>query len=368
MKNNEKMSIIGWISHQWYYYKWYILVGALVLFVAGVSLVQCIRNEDPDISIIYVADYDLGNTNRDEVKEFIEPFYGDVTGDGKKVMSLVFMSQNDKTTKDRLQTEVMAGEHTLYFLDKTHFEWLMKYNILAPLEDVFGTKPENAINDYGIELKYLDIAEEDGFNDMPRSTIVCLRGNREDGIDYGNSTALYKNNADLFMSLVNYKIEGFKREYVNMALIGDRDLYENCINDMEASLYYISKEREQTTAPLLKYQTYQLKYKEGQHIFDEEQKAAAEEMAKGGKILLLDADAYLYLSEKGMLCDIKSLGIKVPDMADRYGVKITDLSLFKTNGFYYSDDKDNSRIYLCGSADIDGFSARVLGYLYEFKA
>ncbi|MBQ3081597.1 MAG: hypothetical protein IJC49_04010 [Clostridia bacterium] len=368
MEKKEKQSVLGWFSNLWYYHKWHILVGALVLLVLGVSVVQCAKNEKPDISILYVADYDLGNTNRKEVEDFIASYYEDVTGDGRKTLSLVFMGENDKTTKDRLQTEVVAGEHTLYFVDKTNFDWLMKYNILAPLKDVMGEKPENALNDYGIELKYLDLAEVEGFNDMPRDTVVCLRGNREGGIDYGNSTALYKNNVKLFIDLLSYDIEGLVREDINMVMIGDRDLYENCVTDMEASLYYISKQKETMTVPLLRYETLQLKYKEGQHIFGDEEKAKVDALASGGKILLLDEDAYLYLSGKGALCEISALGIELPEKADKYGVMLKDLSLFETNGFYYADDHKNSRVYLCGTADIDGFSARVLGYLYEFKA
>ncbi len=368
MEKSSKKSIGAWFSNLWYYYKWHILVGALVLLVLGISLVQCIKNEKPDASILYVADMDLGNTNRGKVEQFAAEYYGDVTGDGKKVLSIAFMNQNDKTTKDRIQTEVVAGEHTLYFVDKASFEWLSKYDVLAPLAEVLGEKPEGAVSDYGIEIKYLDLAEVEGFNDMPRDTIMCLRGNREGGIDYGNSTELYKNNVDLFRSLAGYEIKDLSREDVNMVMIGDRDLYENCVRDIEQSLYFISKQNEQSTVPILRYSTLQLQYKEGQHIFGEEEQARVEEMAKGGKILLLDEDVYLYLSGKGLLKEIKSLGIELPEKADKFGVMMKDLSLFKTNGFYYTDDHENSRVYLCGTSDIEGFSARVLGYLYEFKA
>lgn len=368
MEKSNKYGIGAWFSNLWYYHKWHILVGALVLLVLGISLVQCIKNEKPDVSILYVADMDLGNSNRTKVEQFAAGYYEDVTGDGKKVLSLAFMNQNDKNTKDRIQTEVVAGEHTLYFVDKASFEWLSKYKVLAPLEDILGAKPENAFSDYGIEIKYLDLAEVEGFNDMPRDTIMCLRGNREGGIDYGNSTELYANNVKLFCALAGYKQEGLQRGDVNMLMIGDRDLYENCVRDIEQSLYFISKQNETQTVPILKYSTLQLKYKEGQHVFGDAEKAEVEAMARGGKILLLDEDVYLYLSGKGLLKEIKELGIELPEKADRYGVMMKDLSLFKTNGFYYTDDHENSRVYLCGTADIDGFSARVLGYLYEFKA
>jgi len=368
MEKSNKNGMISWFSNLWYYYKWHILVGALVLLVLGISLVQCIKNEKPDVSILYVADMDLGNSNRDKVEQLVSAYYEDVTGDGKKILSLAFMNQNDKNTKDRIQTEVIAGEHTLYFVDRASFDWLSKYNVLAPLKDVLGERPENALNDYGIEIKYLDLAEAEGFNDMPRDTIMCLRGNREGGIDYGNSTALYKNNVDLFRALAGYEVEGLERAEVDMMMIGDRDLYANCVRDIEQSLYYISKQNEQTTVPILNYSTIQLQYKEGQHVLGDKEKAEIEAAAKGGKILLLDEDVYLYLSNMGLLKEIKELGIELPEKADRYGVMMKDLSLFKTNGFYYTDDHENSRVYLCGTADIDGFSARVLGYLYKFKA
>lgn len=368
MEKTENKGIASWFSNLWYYYKWHILVGALIALVLGVSLVQCIKNEKPDVSILYVADMDLGGSNRQKVEQLVFSYCKDVTGDGKQTMSLAFMNKNDKNTKDRIQTEVIAGEHTLYFVDEASFEWLVKYNVLAPLKDVLGYLPENALNEYGIQIKYLDVAEAEGFNDMPRDTIMCLRGNRDGGIDYGNSSELYKNNVDLFRALAGYEVEGLTREDVEIVMIGDRDLYDNAVSDMEASLYYISKQKETNTIPILKYQTLQLKYKEGQHIFGEEEQAETDALATGGRILLLDEDVYLYLSQKGALCEISTLGIELPERADKYGVMLKDLSLFKTNGFYYADDHENSRVYLCGTADIKGFSARVLGYLYEFKA
>lgn len=364
-----KTKIASFFSNLWYYHKWHILVGALVLIVLAVTITQCMQKDDPDVSILFVGETDIGKAAREGLKAEFKDYYDDVNGDGNKTLSVTFMGSNDQDTKERLQIEVVAGEHYIYFLSKEYFEWLLPYKVLAPLEDVLGELPEGAVNEYGIELKYLDLAEAAGFNDMPRDTIVCLRANAEDGaFDYGASTALYKNNVDFFIDLVKYEKSGFVRETVQMATVGDRNLYENCISDIEHSIYYISKQNETSVAPLLEYDFLQLKYKNGEHIFGDEEKRQTEEIAVGNKLLLLDVDAYEYLAAEGLLLDIQAAFEALPDGAEQYGIMLNTLSLFKTNGFYFADDRTDSRIYLCASADADGYTVRLLEYLYKFKA
>lgn len=364
-----KTKIASFFSNLWYYHKWHILVGALVLIVLAVTVTQCMQRDDPDVSILFVGDMDIGKAAREGLKAEFKDYYNDVNGDGNNTLAITYMGNNDKDTKERLQIEVVAGEHYVYFLSKQYFEWLLPYKVLAPLEDVLGVVPEGAVNEYGIELKYLDLAEAAGFNDMPRDTVVCLRANAEDGaFDYGASTALYKNNVDFFIKLVKYEKSGFSRETVQMATVGDRNLYENCISDIEHSIYYISKQNETTVAPLLEYDFLQLKYKNGEHIFGDEEKRQTEEIAAGNKLLLLDVDAYEHLAAKGLLLDIQATLDGLPDGAEQYGIMLNTLPLFKTNGFYFADDRANSRIYLCASADADGYTLRLLEYLYKFKA
>ncbi len=364
-----KSKTTSFFSNLWYYHKWHILVGALVLLVLAVTVTQCIKKDEPDVCILYVGDMDIGKTGRESVKATFADYYGDVTGDGNKSLIITFMGEKDKDTKERLQIEVVAGDHSIYFLNKEYFEWLQPYKVLAPLEDVLGVMPEGAVNEYGIELKYLDIAEKDGFNAMPRDTVVCLRANAEDGaFDYNSATPFYKNNVDFFIKLIQYKEEGFTRENVQMTMIGDRNLYENCISDIEHSLYYIAKQNDPKKAPLLDYGFLQLKYKEGQHIFGDEEKQKTEEMARGNKLLLLDVDAYTYLSNKGLLLDVNTVNADLPDGGEQYGIQLSKLPLFKVNGFYFADDRENSRIYLCASKDAEGYTVSLLKYLYEFKA
>lgn len=364
-----KTKIASFFSNLWYYHKWHILVGALVLIVLAVTVTQCLQNDDPDVSILFVGDTDIGKSGRNGMKAEFKDFYVDVNGDGEKTLALTYMGNNDADTKERLQIEVVAGEHYIYFLSKEYFEWLLPYKVLAPLEDVLGELPEGAVNEYGIELKYLDLAEAAGFNDMPRDTVVCLRANAEDGaFDYGASTALYKNNVDFFIKLIKYEKSGFTRETVNMTTIGDRNLYENCVSDIEHSIYYISKQNDASVAPMLEYDFMQLLYKNGEHIFGDEEKQQAEELVRGNKLLLLDSDVYGYLAEKGLLLDIQAAFEALPDGAEQYGIMLKTLPLFKTNGFYFADDRENSRIYLCASADADGYTVRLLEYLYKFKA
>ncbi len=367
-----KSKVSSFFSNLWYYHKWHILFGAFILLVVAVTVAQCAGNTDPDVGIVYVGDFDIGNSNREAVQKDFADLYRDVNGDGEKNIDIAFMSQNDEKTRGRLQTEVVAGEHYIFFVDGDSFDWLLSHKVLAPLKAVLGEEPENSIEGHGIKLKYLDIAEEKGFDNMPRNTVVCLRANGTDGAySYDGAPELYKNCADFFKGLLSHKKEGLVRETVHMALIGDRDLYDNAVNYMEESLYYIARQNDPNTVPVLEYESMQLKYRDGQHIFTDAEKKAAEDMAKGGKILLLDSDVYTYLAEKGLLLDVSSVAAGLGNEAEQYGVLLYKLDIHEANGFYYADDwteKTGRRIYLCASADAGSYTVELLKYMYDFKS
>lgn len=365
----SKDKLSSFFSNVWYYHKWKILVGALAILTLAVTVTQCAKRDDPDISILYVGDMDIGKSGRQGIKTQCSDYYTDANGDGEKNIALTFMGEKDKDTKERLQIEVLSGDHSIYVLNKTYFDFLLPYKIFAPLKDVLGELPEGAVNEYGIELKYLDIAETEGFNTMPRNSIVCIRANAENGVfDYANTTPVYKNNADFFIKMCKYDKEGFRRETVQMALIGDRNLYANCVSDIEHSLYYVGVQSNPNVAPMLDYDYLQLSYKEGQHVFGSAEKQKAEALASGNKLLLLDTDVYTYLSEQGLLLDVKALNLNTTVVPDQYGIMLKDLSIFKMNGFYFADDHKDSRIYLCASKNASDYTVEILKYLYEFKA
>ncbi len=363
----------SFMSNLWFYHKWHILVGVLVLLTLGVATVQCATKEEPDVNILFIGDRDPGD--RDVINEELKQYYEDANGDGKKVLSLAFMGITDEQTMGRLQTEVVAGDHVIYILDPDYYQKLLKYNVLAPLQEVLGFVPEGALDKYGVPIKYLDLYTLEGFNKMPMNSVLCIRGTNGDAVNYKESSDGYKNNIKLFTKLVNYKNDKLIHTQINLGKITANTVTQSCIYSMEESVYYVARLNDADMMPYLSFEEYGLHTAEGKPVFGDNEKEKALELAKGNKILLLDETVYTYLAENGALKDIS--GIYKGNGGEQFGVLLNGkepgengekyLAMSGLVGFCYIDTAKNPTVYVCATADIEGDNATVFEYLLNYK-
>ncbi len=355
------------LSHIWFYYKWYILVGALVLLVVTLATVQCATKETPDVNILYIGNYDAGD--RDDINDAIKQYYGDVDGDGKKVLSLAFMPSGDEQTLSRLQTEVVAGEHVIYILDRDYYDKLLSYNVLSPLKDVLGEAPKGALDDYGVPLKYLDLSAMSAFRKMPRNCVLCIRNKESSLVDYKDSSARYENNVKLFKALVNMDLGGLDTPQIDFAKLTANTFTRNGVFAIEESMFAICKQQTNVFAPVIGFEEYGLHKDEGITVFEETEMKKADELAVGNKILFLDKIAYEYLSAKGMLYDISGLevALKEDEKPESYGVLLEKLPLSVWSGFSAIDSEEKPTVYICATAGIEGRTLEVFKYLLSYK-
>lgn len=361
-KVENKMGFKAKLENIWFYHKWHILVGALVILFLSIATVQCATSDTPDITILYIGDLDIGD-DRYDIKDRFGDSIKDVNDDGKTYISLTFMGTADSLTPNRFQTEVVVGDHIIYIASPEYFEKLVTKGVLAPLKEVLGYLPDNAVDGYGVALRYLDIAETDGFDDMTRNSILCIRGNDGGGIDYEGGSKYYRNNVDLFRALFAYK-DSAEHTTVKLGYIGDQTMLEAGINKLEYSIYGISRAENQDYVPLLEFEQYQLKNYNGDvRMFTDEDKAAAEAMAAENGLLLLDKEVYEYLRDNGLLISLKDLGIRLTEDKEEYGLKLANLDIKEAQGFSAIYDS----MYLCGGIGTEGYTAEVLKYLRDCK-
>ncbi len=361
--------IKSFFSNLWFYYKWYILVGSLILLTVVLATVQCVTKIEPDVNILYIGDYDVGD--RDVINEQLMQYYEDIDGDGQKNLSLAFMGIADEQTKSRLQTEVIAGDHVIYILDPAHYQYLLKYDVLASLQEVLGFVPEGALDKYGVPIKYLDLSTLPGFDKMPLNSVLCIRGTNGGKINYKEASENYKNNVKLFKALAAYKGESLRHTEITLAKITTNTMTQNGIYALEESMYYVTRLNDIKHLPYLAFTEYGLHTAEGEPVFGDNEKEKALELATGNKILLLDKVAYDFLSEKGALKDITEIYGK----GEQYGVLLNEknddnkklLALSGLLGFNYIDTAKNPTVYICATADIEGDAAEVFAYLLNYK-
>lgn len=359
---NKIQGVKSFFSNIWYHYKWHILIGLMMLVAVVVATAQCVAKDEPDVTILFIGNADIGE-DRNAIMADFGHVVRDVDGDGQKALSFAYFGLTDSATSSRFQTEVVAGDHHIYIVNDDYYKKLVGNGVLASLESVLGYVPEGAMEDgYGIRIKYLHIGETDGFDMIERNSIICLRTNSSLGANYKNGTPLYKNNVDFFRTLLEYKREAEHTE-VELVHIGKQSLYQDTVNALEYSVYHIGREQSADIIPLLDYEEYKLKTGDyDQILFDEEEKAAADALAEGGKIMILHEEVYRYLRDKGLLTKLSALGVATGDEREEYGVRLSDTKLSSVPGFasLFED------LYLCAGAGAEGYNAEMFKYLREW--
>lgn len=71
------------LSNFWYYYKWYVLFGLLVLWAAFNFLLQIQENVEPDATVSFVTMQPVPEAVQNSLQSLLSELVTDVNGDGK---------------------------------------------------------------------------------------------------------------------------------------------------------------------------------------------------------------------------------------------------------------------------------------------
>lgn len=226
MEKQEKLSLKEWCENIWYHYKWpIVLLGLIIIFLIG-GVVQVLTRHDPDVSFMYIGrgaiTADGTNELEANVKELIDDYneddqknvdYLELTALTDEVNSVVYNADDNAKVLQRFIVEVTAGDSVIYLVDDYYYNILLGKDtldvcVLAKLSDVLddADMPETTLDEYGVYLKDLAIYQTEGFNQLPESTILCIRRSPEqDEITYGRSIDVYNNNKKCFRKLITYE-------------------------------------------------------------------------------------------------------------------------------------------------------------------
>ena len=187
--------IISWFKNYFYYYKWYVLIGAFVLFVVVFCVVQCSAQDKYEVYMTYAGPDNIANQFED-IRSSVRSVY--TTKDEKNagaisIRDIVWVndelaaqyikdgiyydaSQNSDNVQ-LLFTEIASGNSFIYILDKQQYKKLKGDGVFEPLSDIFGDKQvECAIDEYGIDFKSTAFAKYfDCYKEWKGDLVLCLR-------------------------------------------------------------------------------------------------------------------------------------------------------------------------------------------------
>lgn len=193
------------LENFWFYHKWHLLIGAFVVFVVLVCLLQGRENKKDDVTLMFAGPYKLTSTEVAALRMGLNDVMPeDFNGDGEIYTEMVMMQiyseaqeaairatpdgevppyrgyidsyYNDEqvTSFDNL---IMAGEYSVCILDPWLYERVKGAGGFRKLSEVLGSVPETAVDEYGILLSETAFAQAyPVFEVLPEGTVLCLRG------------------------------------------------------------------------------------------------------------------------------------------------------------------------------------------------
>lgn len=191
------------LDNFWYYYKWYVIVGAFVVIAAALLITQSCSREKSDGCVYYAGEIFFTEAQATKLEEAFESaMRSDPNGDGKKKLQLItqvilsgdkqaqamheareeeedgtFVYAGDVQQNKKDHYEQMAyGEAVICLLDRAFFEEARDAGRLATFEEALGFTPEGALDGYGIALgatgagRFFEILQA-----LPEDTILCAK-------------------------------------------------------------------------------------------------------------------------------------------------------------------------------------------------
>ena len=240
-ENNEKLGdvkisspILTKLENFWYHYKWHTIAAVFVLVVAIICLVQCGKQVEYDVYVMYAG----GETFSRQSKDGDIPRYNQMVGgferfaedyDGKNGATVSFsdlfipspeekaelgtnadyssMSQDIQTLNDRMAySEYYVFLVSKYVYDQYHVR--SETEMFAPIKQYcpegnnFVFEGENAIY-----LASTDLYKLAPFSSLPEDTLICIRIKSAFSSAFGKekTNELYRRAEEYLTTLLAYK-------------------------------------------------------------------------------------------------------------------------------------------------------------------
>ena len=225
--DTEKSPFLMKIGNFWYYHKWKVIIALFVVVLLSVTIAQCVRNAEADVSIMYAGSCYMVSTDflafRNAIADYLP---SDVNGDGKfeaDVAALNVFSEaqvNERIERSKTDSDVilinnyvnsnelqsfdnlvMAGEYSVMIVEPWLYSRVASSGGLRKLSDVFGTAPDGSLDEYAFPLVKTLLYEENSelFKNFTEDTVICFRTK---GIVTGRKSANYETSEAVFKAII----------------------------------------------------------------------------------------------------------------------------------------------------------------------
>ena len=125
------------LENFWYYYKWYVIGGALVLMALIVGIHSCSVKPNPDHYVLYAVDHSPNALLVEETEEWLGTLTRDVNGDGKtsaRLMATTTTDQWNGYNTAAMLVQANSGKAVLYIMTEATYKIMSENGMLQPLE------------------------------------------------------------------------------------------------------------------------------------------------------------------------------------------------------------------------------------------
>ena len=162
--------IKSFINNYWYYYKWYVIGGAFLLFALTIVLTQSLTREKYDVSVIWAMHGYVEEPYLEAMEEEFEKYVDDIDGNGEvnvRIILITYTSDGAMLNSDvelamqqKLVTQLSAGDVYIVVADGASYDgYMTKLDAFEDLEDDY---PDNdKIDGFKYYLKDTAIAQNE---------------------------------------------------------------------------------------------------------------------------------------------------------------------------------------------------------------
>lgn len=164
MNEKKQYSFKEKLSNFLYYYKWHLIIGAVVLFLVGDWVFDIVTEVHPDYQVGVITAYTMPQEASDAIQSALEARSRDLNGDGKITVKLrAYTTGTEGNMYNPMEVALLADLSTQenYFLITDDPEGLQaQYQVLANPD---GSAP--AEDDFSVEGKVYPVSELLGLDD-----------------------------------------------------------------------------------------------------------------------------------------------------------------------------------------------------------
>ncbi len=120
----------------WYYYKWYVVCGAVLLASLIVGVHSCANRINPDLHVLFAVERSANSYLIKETEEWLGSLTEDVNGDGEttaRVIATATMDQWKGSNTAAMVVQANAGDAILYILTDGTYAILHENGVLQSL-------------------------------------------------------------------------------------------------------------------------------------------------------------------------------------------------------------------------------------------